>query len=110
MINTTQFRIIGRIGTVSKLENVTYVSFATDRRTKGTDGEWKTETNWVSVTAISSKIRNMLENNRVAKQGNLVVVEGSIQSSSFKKNDDIVFATSLVVDEFQVLSFANDKS
>jgi hypothetical protein len=34
MINLTQFRIIGRIGSITTLDKVTHISIASDRRTK----------------------------------------------------------------------------
>ena len=57
MINNAQFRIIGRIGKVTKLDKVTHISVASDRQVKDADGNWNTETNWNTVTTFSEQMR-----------------------------------------------------
>jgi len=74
MINNTQFRIIGRIGKVTKLNKVTHLSIASDCQIK--EGEtWKTETNWNTVTAFSEQMCKRIANPKVGKKGNLIIVE-----------------------------------
>lgn len=106
MINTAEFRIIGRIGSVNTLEKVTHLSIASDRRAKDDDGNWTTHANWNSVTILSAKLRKRLKDPKVSRHGNLVAIEGSIQSSAFMKDGEKVYTTSLVAQDFEILSFA----
>ena len=108
MINLTQFRIIGRIGNITKLEKVTHISVASDRQVKGDDGKWTTQTDWNTVTIFSKPMRKRLANAKVGKKGNQILVEGSIQSNSYEKDGTTVYKTNLIVQDFEVLSFAKD--
>lgn len=108
MINNTQFRIIGRIGSITPLEKLTRVSIASDRNVKDKDGKWLTETNWNSVTVFSEQIRKRLSNDRIGKHGNQLIIEGTIQSSSYEKDGSKVYTVDLVAQEMEVLSFAKD--
>lgn len=106
MINTAQFRIIGRIGSVRTLDKVTHLSIASDRPTKDENGNWTTHTNWNDVTFLSPKMRKRLQEESVSRHGNLVVIEGSIQSNAYEKAGNKIYDTSLIAQEFSVLSFA----
>lgn len=106
MINTAQFRIIGRIGSVNTLNKVTHLSIASERRAKDEDGNWTTLTNWNSVTVISAKIRKRLQDQNISRHGNLVVIEGSIQSNAYMKDNEKAYSISLIAQDFDVLSFA----
>ena len=108
MINNTQFRIIGRIGSITPLEKLTRVSIASDRNVKDKDGKWITETNWNSVTVFSEQIRKRLSSDRIGKHGNQLIIEGTIQSSSYEKDGSKVYTVDLVAQEMEVLSFAKD--
>lgn len=108
MINNAQFRIIGRIGKVTKLDKVTHISVASDRQVKDADGNWQTETNWNTVTTFSDQMRKRLANAKVGRQGNQIIVEGSIQSNSYEKDGAKVYKTNLIIQDLDVLSFAKD--
>lgn len=106
MINTAQFRIIGRIGSINTLDNVTHISIASDRRAKDNKGNWTTQANWNSVTVLAEKLRNRFTDPNVSRHGNLIAIEGSIQSNSYDKDGEKNYSTSLVAHDFEVLSFA----
>ncbi len=108
MINSAQFRIIGRIGKVTKLDKVTHISVASDRKVKDDEGKWKTETNWNTVTTFSDQMRKRLANSKVGKKGNQIIAEGSIQSNSYEKDGATIYKTNLIVHDFEVLSFVKD--
>ena len=108
MINNAQFRIIGRIGKVTKLDKVTHISVASDRQVKDTEGNWKTETNCNTVTTFSDQMRKRLANAKVGKKGNQIIVEGSIQSNSYEKDGAKVYKTNLIIQDLDVLSFTKD--
>jgi len=106
MINTANFRIIGRIGSINTLDKVNHISIASDRRTKDQSGKWTTAVNWNSVTVLSTKLRKLIEDDTVSRHGNLVAVEGSIQSNAYEKDGEKHYSTSLIVQDFEILSFA----
>lgn len=106
MINTAQFRIIGRIGSVRTLDKVTHLSIASDRRAKDENGNWTTHTNWNDVTILSPKMRKRLQEESVCRHGNLVIIEGSIQSNAYEKDGKKIYDVSLVAQDFDILSFA----
>ena len=106
MINTTNFRITGRIGSINILNKVTHISISSDRRIKDKDGNWTTQANWNSVTVFSNKLRKRLDEANVARHGNLIAIEGSILSNAFEKDGEKQYTTSLVAQDFGVLSFA----
>lgn len=108
MINNATFQIIGRIGNVNATDKVTNVSVASDRQAKDKDGNWNTETTWNTVTIFSDALRKRLANEKVGKKGNLVILQGNIQSNSYEKNGEKIYTTNLVAQDFNVLSFAKD--
>ena len=108
MINTANFSIIGRIDSINTLDKVTHLSIASDRRTKDKDGNWSTQANWNSVTVLSNKMRKRLADPKVSRHGNLVAIEGTIQSSAYEKDGEKLYSTSLVAQDFEVLTFAKD--
>lgn len=110
MINKAQFKIIGRIGSVRTFDKATILSIATDRRTKEQNGRWTSHTNWNDVTVLSPKLRNRLKEENVSRHGNLVIIEGSIQSNAYGKDGRKVYDVSLVTQAFDVLSFARQSN
>lgn len=110
MFKNTQFRIIGRIGSINTLDNVVHVSVASDRRAKNADGDWITETSWNSIAVFAKSLRKRLDNPATARHGNLVAVEGTIQSSTYEKDGQKQYQIALVADEFEALSFAKKRA
>lgn len=108
MINNAQFRIIGRIGNITKLDKVTHISVASDRQVKDGEGKWNTATDWNTVTVFSEQMRKRMANPKIGKKGNQIIVEGSIQSNSYEKDGAKVFKTNLIVQDLDVLSFAKE--
>lgn len=108
MINNTHFQIIGRIGSINTSDKVIHISIASDRSVKGDDGKWTTTTDWNRVTVFTESLRKRLSNEKIGKKGNLVIVQGNIQQSSYDKNGETIYTTNLIVKEFDVLSFAKD--
>jgi single-strand DNA-binding protein len=108
MINLTQFRIIGRIGSITTLDKVTHISIASDRRTKNEKDEWITETSWNSVAIFSDKMRTRFNSPSVNRHGNQIIVEGTIQSNSIEKDGHKVYQTTLAAQDIEILSFAKD--
>lgn len=106
MINAAQFRIIGRIGSIRTSDKVTHLSIASDRRSKDAEGNWSTLTSWNDVTILSPKMRKRLKDENISRHGNLVFLEGSIQSNAYEKDGEKVYDVSLIAKEFDVLSFA----
>ena len=109
MITNASFQIIGRIGNINAQDKVTHISVASYRQVKGGDGNWDTKADWNTVTIFSEALCKRLANAKVGKKGNLVIFQGSIQSNSYEKDGEKVYRTNLVAQDFDVLSFAQDK-
>ena len=107
MINNAQFRIIGRIGNINTKDKVTHISIASDRQVKDGDN-WTTKTDWNTVTLLSEALRKRLANAKVGKKGNQVIFEGTIQTNAYEKDGEKTYSTSLIAQDFDVLSFAKD--
>ncbi len=107
MITNAQFRIIGRIGNINPKDKVTHISVASDRQVKDGDN-WTTRTDWNTVTVLSEALRKRLANAKVGKKGNLMNFEGTIQTNAYEKDGEKVYSTSLIAQDFDVLSFAKD--
>lgn len=108
MINNATFQIIGRIGKINALENVTHISVGSDRRVQE-NGTWVTKTDWNEVTLFSASDRKNFANPNIGKVGNLMIFQGSIQPNVYERNGDKLYKTTLAAFDFQVLSFAKDK-
>lgn len=108
MINTAQFRIIGRIGSINTLDKVTHISIASDRRMKDDNGKWTTQAGWNSITILSEKLRKRVSDPRASRHGNLIAIEGTIQSNSYEKDGEKTYSTSLVAQDLEILSFAKE--
>ena len=100
---------IAERGNVNQHDKVTHISIASDRQVKQGD-TWTTRTNWNTVTTFSDQMRKRIANPKIGKKGNLVIVEGTIQSSSYEKNGTTIYKTDLIVQDFDILSFAQDRA
>lgn len=108
MINNAKFQIIGRIGKITKHDKVTHISVASDRQVKDDKGNWTTEAIWNSVTIFSESMRKRLNNDKIGKKGNKVILEGTIQSNSYQKDGQTNYTVDLIAYDFDVLAFAKD--
>ena len=106
MINSTQFQIIGRIGSINRLEHVTHLSLPSDRGAKDQNDKWVEMADWNLVTIFSKKLRKLSQDDPTSRHSNLVIVQGTILSKAFMKDDEKHYRTSLVADQLKVLSFA----
>lgn len=96
-----------RGGNINAKDKVTHISIASDRQVKDGDN-WTTKTDWITVTLLYEALRKRFANAKVGKKGNQVIFEGSIQTSSYDKNGETIYATSIIAQDFDVLSFARD--
>ena len=108
MINNATFQIIGRIGKINALENVTHISLGSDRSLKK-DGAWVTQADWNEVTLFNAGLRNRFANEKIGKVGNKMIFQGSIQPNVFERDGEKHYKTTLAAHDFDVMSFAKDK-
>lgn len=57
---------------------------ATNRRTKGADGEWTDETDWHSVVVFGRRAEGLA---KVVQKGSKVLVEGRLQTREWEGKD-----------------------
>ncbi|KQN90772.1 single-stranded DNA-binding protein [Sphingomonas sp. Leaf67] len=97
--NIAEFRIIGRVGRITKREKVTYVNIAANYKRRDGD-EWKQDTLWNSVVCFSN-VASQLE---LTEIGDLVHVTGRVRESQHGENNDTTYRTELIADTFAVLA------
>lgn len=97
--NIAEFRIIGRIGKITRREKVSFVSIAANYNRRDGDG-WKQETLWNSVVCFSN-VASQLE---TAGKGDLVHATGRIRETQHGDIDDPTYRTELIADTFSVLA------
>ncbi|MBB4087557.1 single-stranded DNA-binding protein [Sphingomonas carotinifaciens] len=100
--NIAEFRIIGRVGKVTKREKVSYVSIAANYNRRDGD-EWKQETLWNNVICFSN-LTGLLE---AAGKGDLVHVTGRVRESQHNEGNEPTYRTELIADTFSVLAKGN---
>ena len=59
-------------------------------------------------TLFNDRLRKRLANPKVGRKGNLVILEDTIQSSSYEKDGATVYKTDLIGQDLDVLSFAKE--
>lgn len=97
--NIAEFRIIGRVGAITKREKVSFVSIAANYNRRDGD-EWKRETLWNSVVCFSN-LSGQLE--QVTK-GDLVHVTGRVRERQHGDDNDTTYRTELIADTFSTLA------
>lgn len=97
--NIAEFRIIGRIGRITKREKVNYVNVAANYNRRDGD-EWKQDTLWNSVVCFS----NVTSQLATAEIGDLVHITGRVRENQHGEDNDIAYRTELIADTFSVLA------
>lgn len=81
---------------------VTKFSIAVNRRTKGQDGEWGTETDWFNIVAWSNLAETCA---KYLTKGSKVCVEGRITMRKYTGRDEVErTAVEIVISEMEMLS------
>lgn len=95
--------LIGHLGAdaeTRQLESgsVTAFSLATERKWKGKDGEWKSETDWHRIVAWNSdKVATYL------LKGKPVYIEGRLRQRSYDKDGEKRYVTEVVAENIILL-------
>ncbi|WP_267347131.1 single-stranded DNA-binding protein [Sphingomonas sp. GM_Shp_2] len=97
--NIAEFRIIGRVGKITKREKVSYVNIAANYNRRDGD-EWKQDTIWNSVVCFAN-IASHLEN---VGKGDLVHVTGKVREGWHGESVETTYRTELIADTFSVLA------
>lgn len=109
MLNKVQ--LIGNLGSkpeLSYVEDQAFISFrlATNRKYKNKQGEVQTETQWHTIRCWG-KLAELA--NKYLKKGQLVFIEGRIQSRSYKDEEGKDrFFTDIIASEFLMLDHKKD--
>lgn len=101
--NIAEFRIIGRIGRITKREKVSYVSIAANYNRRDGEGGWNEETLWNSVVCFAN-VASALES---AGKGDLVHVTGRVKETQHGEGNDTKHRTELIADTFSILTKGN---
>lgn len=103
--NEASFRIIGRIGAVTRFGKILKVSIASNYSTRDDGGDRQDHTRWNTVT-VFGKQADWVETKRAI--GDLVLVEGNIADTSYDKNGEIVYTADRLANRFELLAIAAD--
>lgn len=97
--------IIGNVGTIKDGEKALKLSVATTESWKDKTGEKKSATEWHNVTVFGPSAKALAT---FIKKGQKVAVEGRIQTSSYEKDGQKMYSTSIIASNVQVLSPKDD--
>jgi len=81
---------------------VTKFTIAVNRRTKGTDGEWKTETDWFNIVAWN----NLAETcSKYLQKGNKIFVEGRLSQRKYTDRSNVErTAVEVIINDMEMLT------
>ena len=98
MQNIAEFRIIGRIGKITRNEKVSYLDIAANYRRKAGD-RWEDDTLWNTVT-LFGKLHERAER---LGQGDLVHVTGHVRQNRFEKNGETRYSVVMIAERLGVI-------
>ena len=98
MQNISEFRIIGRIGKITRNEKVSYLDIAANYRRKAGD-RWEDDTHWSTVT-LFGKLHERAER---LGQGDLVHVTGQVRQNRFEKNGETRYSVDMIAERLGVI-------
>lgn len=110
MITTmkNKVQLIGRIGkdpelrTAGNGQAMLRVSLATNERYKGTDGEWKEETQWHPIVAWGRQAERLAAQ---VRKGSGLVIEGRLVHRSYEAKDGSKrTSTEVVLSDYQLVA------
>lgn len=106
--NIAEFQIIGRIGSVTPQDKITFLSVASDYPRKKEDSEeWDNNTHWNRVTLFHEKQRAYVADKMAA--GDLVHVRGRIRQNSFERDGATVYTVDLIAEAIGLLAKSPEK-
>lgn len=112
MANLNEVKLIGRLGREPEVRYMTTgdavanFTVATSETYKDKIGEKKESTEWHRCVAFRQPA-TFIE--QYAKKGDLVFVEGKLQTREYDKNGEKHYTTEIVVGNFQLLNSVNGK-
>lgn len=112
MANLNSVQLIGRIGRDPEIrymgtgDAVANLSIATSEVYKDKEGSKQEKTEWHRCVAFRQPA-TFIE--QYAQKGDLVFIEGKLQTREYEKNGEKRYTTEIVVGNFQLLSSMNGK-
>jgi len=101
MRTVNRHTVLGHIGNIMPLKGVLKVNVATNREWQS-DGECRSATDWVQVTAPDKKQAEWVEEH--VGEGDLVYVESRISKSSYQREGEQVYVTGVIAQLFNLVS------
>lgn len=99
--------LIGRVGKdpdvkqISDTFTVAALSLATNKRYKDRDGQKQEKTEWHQIKAFNN-VAVLFQN--YVRKGDLIAVEGEIETSTWEKNGEKRYSTEIIVNNLEFLS------
>nr|WP_298098567.1 single-stranded DNA-binding protein [uncultured Shinella sp.] len=101
MRSVNRHTLLGHVGNVIPLKGMLKVNVASNREWQS-DGERKSATDWVQITALDKKKAEWIEEN--VGEGDLVYVESRVSNSSYERGGEKVYATDVIAQLFNLVS------
>ena len=101
MINKAKFELIGNVSKTKEVGTTLRVTIASNYPYKDKSGDWQDDTHWNEVTVFAGKQQDWVKRN-IAK-GMLVYVEGRLKQTSYEKDGEKVYGTTLAAETFSSL-------
>ena len=102
MRSTNLFIVRGHAGSDPKaFGRIAKVSVATNRSWKDAKGEWRDETDWVTLTILNEGIATWAVKN--VKKGDAIYAECRVAEGSYSKNGERHFTTDIIVNTLDLI-------
>ena len=101
------FDISGRIGKITRAGKALKVNIASNRPIKGSDGEWKDNTTWATIT-VFKETADWIE--KSCTPGDYVRARGRIANGSYEKDGETRYTVDLLTDSFDRIMKAPAKT
>jgi single-strand DNA-binding protein len=107
MSTIAEFKIIGRVGAIKDVGTTVRVSIASNYSHKNSRGEWVDCVKWNEVTIFNEAAQGFVKRN--LSKGDLVYAAGTLGQTSYERNGERVYGTTLACEQIERLAKAESR-
>jgi single-strand DNA-binding protein len=107
MSTIAEFKIIGRVGAIKDVGSTVRVSIASSYSYKNSRGDWAENVKWNEITIFNEATQGFVKRN--LSKGDLVYAAGTLGQTSYEKNGERVYGTTLACEQIERLAKAEGR-